>query len=145
MEINAQDVTILDHFTARSGARTLDLQKVVRKRLFFKFVLDEHQADLYRIYFMGGTSGGLSATVRPMVSPLRIVNMLITYKNELQTIWTYSHTTVTARPSAPMNFSDFERFVQYSIDVEALTDLMVPADSDGVQPILGKFVFTTFP
>jgi hypothetical protein len=125
-EINAQDITVVQHFTARSGARVLDDQRVVQKRLFFKFSLDEHQADLYRKYFMGGGTGN---NVRLLTNPLAETNIVVEYRNESGIIWTYSHTRAQARPSAAMNFSDFNTYVRFDLDVEILEDLQNAPDS----------------
>ena len=136
--IDASDVEIVQHFTARSGARKVDKQVVVQKRLKFRATLDEHQKTLYARYFMGNTATG--DKVLALVAPLAESNITIRYLNESGDIWTFSHTRVTVRPAAAMDFGDFSDFIGYEVEIETLQDDAAPA-IDGVVPTHGFFDF----
>ncbi len=144
-EINAQDITVIQHFTARSGARKLDQQIVTQKRLFWRFVLDEHQTYLYRKYFMAaaGASDPTNRRVDALSAPLAETNISVTYRNESVVIWSFSHTRASVKPSAAMNFSDFNAFVQFDIEVEILEDAAA-VDDVGNAATMGFFKFTDF-
>lgn len=133
MEIDPTDLDILQHLTARSGARKVDKQVVTRKRLTFRFGLDEHAAELYRKYFMGGNSGLL---VDPLTQPLVELNCTVTYRNEGAVVWSYSHTKVSVRPSGAMDFGEFDEFVGFEVEMEALEDINQPSNPHG------RFTFT---
>lgn len=132
MEIDASDIEILEHFTARTGARQVDLRRVVEKNLVFTFELDEHAAETYRKYFMGGNTGLL---VDPLTQPLVEWNCSITYLNETATIWTYSHTRVNVAPSDAMDFGDFDDWATLEVEVKALLD------TAQIGRELGRFTF----
>lgn len=100
------DIEVLQHFSSRTGARKVDKQVVVQKRLKFRATLDEHQEDLYAKYFMGRKGVADPTKVLVLTDPLVETNIVITYLNETATIWTYSHTKVTVRPAATMDFGD---------------------------------------
>ncbi len=144
-EINAQDVVVLEHFTARSGAKRVDETRLIRKKLFWKFVLDEHQTDLYVKYFMA--TRGVGGVVNVMASALLETNISVTYKSggtqaapaPGSTIWTYSHTRARVRPAAAINFGDFNSFVQFDLDVDILED------AAQVGSEMGVFTFPTYP
>lgn len=144
-EINAQDVTVIQHFTARSGARKLDKQIVTQKRLFWRFVLDEHQTYLYRKYFMATNNPAdpTNRRVNALNAPLSETNIFVTYRNESTVIWTFSHTRASARPSAAMNLADFNAFVQFDLEVEVLEDAAA-LDDVGQPATMGFFKFTDF-
>ena len=133
LEADPTDITVLQHFTARSGARKLDKQVVVQKRLTFRVGLDEHAAELYRKFFLGGETG---LTVTPLVLPLVDLNCVIEYRNETALVWSYSHTKVNVRPSGAMDFGEFDDFVGYEVEIEALEDTAVPSAPQG------RFTFT---
>ena len=137
--IDPSDVEVLQHFSARTGSRKVDKQIVVQKRLTFRATLDEHQADLYGKYFMGDVVDA-GDKVTPLTNPLAESNILITYLNEDGTIWTYSHSRVTVRPSGAMDFGDFSDFVGYEIEIESLQDEDA-SPIDGVTPTHGVFDF----
>lgn len=136
--VDPSDVEVLQHFSARTGARKVDKQVIVQKRMTFRATLDEHQADLYSKYFMGEVSG---SQVLPLTNPLAETNILITYLNEDATIWTYSHTKVTVRPSAAMDFGDFSDWVGFEVEIESLQDEDA-AEVGGTVPTHGIFTFT---
>jgi hypothetical protein len=131
--IDPSDVEVLQHFTARTGARKVDKQVVVQKRLRFRAELDEHAKETYAKYFMGDIS---TNEVRPLTQPLAEANCVITYRNEAGIIWTYSHTRVAVRPSGAMDFGDFSDWVTFEVEIEALQD-------DAAAPAThGKFTFS---
>ncbi len=125
-------IEVLQHFTSRSGTRKVDRQIVTQKRLIFRFTLDEHNADLYRKFFMAGNTGLL---VDALTLPLVETNASIIYLEETGNIWTYSHTKVTARPAGPMDMGEFTDWTTYELEVEALEDA-------AATPPQGRFTFT---
>lgn len=132
MEVDPTQLEVLQHFTARSGARKVDKQTVTQKRLFFRFTLDEHAAELYRKYFMAGNT---SLLVDALTQPLVETNCYIEWREETGVIWSFSHTRVTARPAAAMDFGEFTDWVDYQLEVEVLEDT-------AATPPLGRFTFT---
>lgn len=136
--IDASDLEVLQHFTSRSGARKVDKQIIVQKRLKFRATLDEHQKTLYARYFMGATA--TNDRVLALTDPLVESNILITYLNESGTIWTFSHTRMTVRPAAAMDFGDFSDFVGFEVEMETLQDDAAPL-VDGRIPTHGVFDF----
>lgn len=128
LELDPTDLDVLQHLTARSGARKVDKQTVTRKRLTFRVGLDEHAAELYRKFLMGGNAGLL---VDPLTLPLTELNCVIEYRNEAAVVWTYSHTKVTVRPSGSMDFGEFDEFVGYEVEIEALEDAGTPSSPHG--------------
>lgn len=136
--IDPSNVEVLQHFSSRTGARKVDRQVVVQKRMTFRATLDEHQADLYAKYFMGAAK--TSDRVLPLTNPLAETNCVITYLNESGTIWTYSHTKVTVRPAAAMDFGDFSDWVGYEVEIESLQDENAAA-IEGTVPTHGIFDF----
>lgn len=115
-------VDVLEHYTSRSGARKLDAQVAIQKRLTFKAKLDEHVASLYAQYLMGAVDTATSKEVLVLTQPLAKSNIVITYRNESATIWSYSHTTVTVRPASSMNMNDFKTWAEFDVEIEALED-----------------------
>lgn len=141
-EVSPQDFVIIEHYTARSGVKVLDDQRLVRKKLYWKFVLDEHQFTLYAKYFMGLTdpTNPSAPKVNVFSNPLFETNILVTYKNPAGNIWTFSHTRARARPTSSMNFAEFNNFVQFEVTIEILQDLTLigPPDTS-----MGVFTFTS--
>jgi len=111
-------VTVLQHFTARSGARKVDKQVVT-----MRFTLDEHQEDLYRLFFMGG---GTTTSVTPLLNPLAETNIYIVFKNEAGNIWTFSAPRVTVRPASAMDMRDFSDWVPFELEAEILENTGTP-------------------
>lgn len=133
MEIDPTGLEVLEHYTSRTGARQLDRQIITQKKLTFRFDLDEHASTLYRLYFMANGGGLL---VNALQAPLTEMSMTVTWLNESATIWSYSHSRVTARPSQAMGFGEFRDWVPYTLEVEALQDLV----TNPTYP-LGRFTF----
>ncbi|MDR7496845.1 MAG: hypothetical protein QN174_07800 [Armatimonadota bacterium] len=117
--IDPSDLEVLQHFTARSGARKVDKEIVVQKRLRFRATLDEHAKENYAKYFMGSISG---SEVHPLTDPLAESNCVITYRNEAGEIWTYSHTRVSVKPAGAMDMGEFDDWVDFEIELESLQD-----------------------
>lgn len=117
--VDPSDLQVLEHFSARSGARKLDKKVVVQKALRFRATIDEHAVETYRFYFMGSTA---PSKVYPLQFPLLELNCVIEFRNESAVIWTYSHTKVTVRPSAAMDFGEFSDWVGFEVEIEALED-----------------------
>jgi hypothetical protein len=132
--INPSQLDILEHYSARSGARKLDAQIVIQKRFSMRAKLDEIQTQLLAKYFMGHYSGNEIAVLS---QPLASSNCLITWLSEEGTIFTYSHTYVEIRPVAEMNFGEFREWVGYEIEIEALEDVNAPPFLDGTIPSFG--------
>lgn len=133
LEIDPSDVTVLQHFTARSGARKVDKQVIVQKRLVFRAELDEHAVQTYRKYFM---AGGAGQAVQALTQPLAESNIVVQYVNETGNIWTFSHTRATSRPSGSMDFGEFSDWVSFEVEIEVLQD-------DAAAPAIhGTFTFT---
>lgn len=137
MEIDASDLEVLEHFTSRSGARQLDLQVVTQKKLTFTFEFDEHQADVYRQYFMGGNVG---ATVDALTVPLAVRNISLIWRNEAGTIWTFSHTRCQLVPSGAMDFGEFDDWATMEAEVRILQDLVGAGSAT-----MGRFTFAAYP
>lgn len=119
LEVDPSDVTVLQHFTARSGARKVDKQVVVQKRLTFRAELDEHAVQTYRKYFM---AGGAGSDVEALTEPLAETNIVVQYRNESGEIWQFSHTKATTRPSGSMDFGEFDDWVAFEVEIEVLQD-----------------------
>lgn len=136
LAIDPTDITVLQHFTARSGSRKMDKQVVTQKRLVFRIGLDEHAKETYQRYFMGSVSGD---EVRPLTQPLAESPVFIHLRNETKAIWNYSHTKASIRPSGAMDFGEFDDFAGFAIEVEALFD----ESQTGKE--LGTFVFVPDP
>jgi len=131
--IDPSDLEVLQHFTARSGARKVDKEIVVSKRLRFRATLDEHDKALYAMYLMGDVVGSY---VQPLTQPLAEGNVVITYLTESGTVWTFSHSRASVKPAAAMDFGEFDDFVGFEIEIESLQD-------DAQAPALhGKFTFS---
>lgn len=138
-------VDVLEHYTSRSGTRKLDSQVAIQKRLTFKAKLDEHVASLYGQYLMGALDSATSKEVLVLTQPLVVSNIVITYRNESATIWSYSHTKVTVRPASSMNMNDFKTWSEFDVEIEALEDdaaspITTPAGS--TVPSFGVVSFT---
>lgn len=131
LEVEAS-ADVLQHFTARSGARKVDAQRAREKRLMFRAELDEHSVETYRKYFM---AGGTALQVDALTNPLEETNVVIEYREEAAVIWTYSHTRASARPSAAMSMGEFNEFVTFGLEIEPLID-------EGATPPMGRFTFT---
>lgn len=140
--IDPSNIEVLQHFSSRTGARKVDRQVVVQKRLTFRATLDEIQPDLFAKYFMGAlkSKDQPSDAVLALTNPLAETNCVITYLNESGNIWTYSHTKVTVRPAAAMDFGDFSDWVGFEIEIESLQDENAPAIG-GTVPTHGFFDF----
>lgn len=134
-------VDVIEHYTARSGARKLDAQVAVQKRLTFKAKLDEHVPELYGLFFMGNVDIATGLKVGLLTRPLAKTNCVITYLNETQVIWSLSHSTAQVRPSGAMNMADFRNFADFEIEVEFLEDDTMTA-IDGIVPSFGVLTFT---
>lgn len=126
--IDPTGLELLEHITARSGARKTDKKVVTKKSLVFNVTLDEHAKETYAQYIMGTLTG---STVNALLNPLAEGNCVITYKNESATIWTYSHSKVVVSPSGAMDFGTFDDWVDFPIAIEALEDSAVPTAPHG--------------
>lgn len=132
LEVDPSDVTVLQHFTSTSGARKVDKQVIVQKRLIFRAELDEHAVETYRKYFM---AGGAGAAVQALTNPLAETNITVEYVKEGGQIWLYSHTKATSRPSGSMDFGEFDDWVSMEVEIEILQD-------DAAAPAIhGTFTF----
>ncbi len=137
LELDPTDIEVREHFTSRSGARKVDKSVVVQKRLLWRVGFDEHAAELYRTYVMGGNAG---LTVDPLTQPLVEKNLVIEYRNEAGVIWTYSHTKANVRPSGSMDFGEFDEYVGGEFQIESLED--ATAFILGSPVPHGRFTFT---